>query len=275
MEVTIINNASAHVPYGRFSLGIMGHYQNSEVWPHSPSSNMVQHVIAPLPFLFAVIIHARDLTIRSTGPCLQTAFDNGLTLSPALIELILENKCIHTPDENEDPETPAFHENAPTREFTFPKLCQITIRSVNCVFDSTSLTHLWLCDISLANAYSILSQCPNLVHAFVLYVDDVYDASHTFTEVSLEHLELLSLAAYSAGLELLTPLRLPHLKTLLLAVIGHYEPSTLPSKILQVVGDPWWFGKVYLRGVEEEVAFSIQSMFPVATVTIKGEDEDD
>jgi hypothetical protein len=78
------NDTGPHLPYGRFSLGILGHYEDIEIQPNKVRSNMFQHFIIPLLFLFPIMVHTHDLRVKSTGPYLQTTFENGMTLSTVL-----------------------------------------------------------------------------------------------------------------------------------------------------------------------------------------------
>jgi hypothetical protein len=249
------NDEGQRLSVGRNPFGILSKDKNVKIAQNGPSWDPFLHFMAPLPFFNAIIPHIHDLKLESQGYCLQNWLESSITFPQPSSEVWLHNQCRHS-----------NHNDATTMNYHWLYVQRVSMTKVNCIFQSDCVGEVSFSCISVSNAYTILSQCPNLFNAFFRDITDPSDGNDVFPWLLHEHLEDLSLVDCEGCLELLIPLRLPKLKTLTIEVYGEYQKGSIVSKIFQAIGRRLWVGDITLRHVYEEDMEGIATVLPNARV---------
>jgi hypothetical protein len=257
VDVVILKKDEVRVelPNTKTFLGIVWDARNIEIWPHGCTSDPFPNVIAPLPLLFGIMGHVRELTIDRRGRCLDDTLLRSLRFSGELKDLMITNVCYHN------------HQlGATPQRYYLPNVESVSLCNVNCVIVSASLTILSFTSLSIGHAFTILSHCPNLVTVFLWYINARFNTPDPFTQLTMDRVENLTIHACPGALKLLTPLRLPELKYL---SIGLDSGRLNMEDLVHMVGSRVWEGRIRLSNIHDMDAAELEVVFPHATVTVE------
>jgi hypothetical protein len=87
--------STQEVPYLKSFLGILAEARNIEIVPQEDSGKRYRGIIAPLPFLYSIIPHVRQLSMEGEQLCFDDTILRFLKPSGELMDMWLTNSCLH------------------------------------------------------------------------------------------------------------------------------------------------------------------------------------